>query len=238
MLRASDVVRLHMGHFIAPAHLPFAGAAVVVDGFLIRHPSGPVLLDTGIGEGMPEVDALYKPVRRELDAVLRDAGVALKDVRVIANCHLHFDHSGNNFRFPGVPIFAQRVEHETALGPSYTFTERAAAFEGARFELIEGEAEIAPGVRIVPTPGHVAGHQSFVIDTQEGRSSTPGVWVAAASRIRRTRRGSLGSRSTTPGASRSRTTSRSGNAAPNDARARRRRARSPLRAPPDGAFRS
>ena len=169
MLRASDVVRLHMGHFIAPAHLPFAGAAVVVDGFLIRHPSGPVLLDTGIGEGMPEVDALYKPVRRELDAVLRDAGVALKDVRVIANCHLHFDHSGNNFRFPGVPIFAQRVEHETALGPSYTFTERAAAFEGARFELIEGEAEIAPGVRIVPTPGHVAGHQSFVIDTQEGR---------------------------------------------------------------------
>ena len=48
-LRASDVIRLHMGHFIAPGHLPFAGAAVVVDAFLIRHSSGPVLLDTGLG---------------------------------------------------------------------------------------------------------------------------------------------------------------------------------------------
>ena len=168
-MRAADVLRLHMGHFTAPAHLPFAGAAVVVDAFLVRHPSGPILLDTGIGEGMAEVDAMYKPVRRDLDAVLREAGVARTDVRVIANCHLHFDHSGNNFRFTGVPIFAQKVEHETALGPNYTFTERAALFEGARFELLEGEAEVAPGVRIVPTPGHVAGHQSFVIDTREGR---------------------------------------------------------------------
>lgn len=158
-----------MGHFIAPAHLPLAGAAIVVDAFLIRHPDGPILLDTGLGEGMPEVERLYKPVRSTLDKVLLDVGVALHDVRAVANCHLHFDHSGNNYRFPGVPIFAQKLEHASASAPNYTMPEKVVDFPRARFELLEGDAEIAPGVRIVPTPGHVAGHQSFVIETQEGR---------------------------------------------------------------------
>jgi N-acyl homoserine lactone hydrolase len=169
VLRASDVIRLHMGHFIAPGHLPFAGAAVVVDAFLIRHPSGPVLLDTGLGVGLAEVEAMYKPVRVPFDEVLRDAGVSVGDIRAVANCHMHFDHSGNNFRFPRVPILVQRVEREAVATPNYTLPGPVAEFDGARFELLEGEAEIVPGVRIVPTPGHVPGHQSFVIDTQEGR---------------------------------------------------------------------
>ena len=169
MLRASDVIRLHMGHFIAPEHLPFAGAAIVVSAFLVRHPSGPILLDTGIGVGLPDIEAMYKPVRSALDAVLRDAGVSVGDVRAVANCHLHFDHSGNNFRFPRVPILAQKVEREAVATPNYTLPGPVAEFDGATFELLEGEAEIAPGVRIVPTPGHVPGHQSFVVDTQEGR---------------------------------------------------------------------
>jgi len=169
MLSARDVVRLHMGHFIAPAHLPFAGAAIVVTAYLVRHPSGPVLLDTGIGVGLQEVEEMYKPVRRPLDEVLRDAGVSPGEIRAVANCHLHFDHSGNNFRFPRVPILAQRIEREAVATPSYTLPAPVAEFEGASFELLDGEAEIVPGVRIVPTPGHVPGHQSFVVDTQEGR---------------------------------------------------------------------
>lgn len=103
MLRASDVIRLHMGHFTATEHLPFAGAAVLVTAFLVRHPSGPVLLDTGIGVGLPE-----------------NAGVSLSEIRAVANCHLHFDHSGNNFRFPRVLILAQKVEHEAVATPNYT----------------------------------------------------------------------------------------------------------------------
>jgi N-acyl homoserine lactone hydrolase len=169
VLRASDVIRLHMGHFIAPGHLPFAGAAIVVSAFLVRHPSGPVLLDTGIGVGLPEVETMYRPVRTNLDGVLRGVGVSVGDVRAVANCHLHFDHSGNNFRFPHVPILAQKLEREAVATPNYTLPGPVAEFAGATFELLEGEAEIVPGVRIIPTPGHVPGHQSFVVDTQEGR---------------------------------------------------------------------
>ena len=239
MLSASDVVRLHMGHFIAPGHLPFAGAAIVVTAYLVRHPRGPVLLDTGIGVGLQEVEDMYKPVRRPLDEVLRDAGVSPAEIRAVANCHLHFDHSGNNFRFPHVPILAQKVEREAVATPNYTLPGPVAEFEGARFELLEGEAEIVPGVRIVPTPGHVPGHQSFVIDTREGRSSSParrfrtrrctratctrGGSTARDERIRRTRRGSLAFRNSTPGASPSPTTSRSGSARLSAATPRRAR---------------
>ncbi len=32
------------------------------------------------------------------------------------------------------------------------------------YELFDGEHEIAPGVRVVPMPGHAPGHQSLVVD--------------------------------------------------------------------------
>jgi len=181
MLSARDVVRLHMGHFIAPAHLPFAGAAIVVTAYLVRYPSGPVLLDTGIGVGLQEVEEMYKPVRRPLDEVLRDAGVSPGEIRAVANCHLHFDHSGNNFRFPHVPILAQKVEREAVRAPDYTLPGPVAEFDGALFELLEGEGEIVPGVRIVPTPGTYRGISRSSSIRARGASSSP----ARHSRTRR-----------------------------------------------------
>ena len=41
-------------------------------------------------------------------------------------------------------------------------------FPGARWELIDGESEIAPGVHVLPTPGHVDGHQSLVLECTDG----------------------------------------------------------------------
>lgn len=36
------------------------------------------------------------------------------------------------------------------------------------YEELDGEAEILPGVFVVPTPGHTAGHQSLVVRTDDG----------------------------------------------------------------------
>ncbi len=41
-------------------------------------------------------------------------------------------------------------------------------FAGARFELLDGDAEIAEGVRVVATPGHTIGHQSVLVDLPDG----------------------------------------------------------------------
>lgn len=181
MLDATDIVRLPLGHFTAPPAHHLAGKPIVVTAFLIRHPRGLFLFDTGIGTGNEEAEARYRPVRRPLAGAIARAGARLDDVRLLANCHLHFDHAGWNRLFPRVPIFAQRREHEAAFRPDYTITEAVAGFEGARFELIEGDAEVLPGLRLVPTPGHTDGHQSLIVETRQGRVILAGQAFNAAS---------------------------------------------------------
>ncbi len=175
MLRSRDVVRLHMGHYTVPEDFPRApnlqGAAIVVTAYLVRHPDGPILLDTGFASGHPRAEALFHPVMRPFDDVLRETGLRTEEVRAIANCHLHVDHSGNNFRFPDTPIFVRRIERDAAVStPDYSLPDKTIAFPGATLELLGDEdAEIAPGVRVIPTPGHTPGLQSFVVETREGR---------------------------------------------------------------------
>jgi N-acyl homoserine lactone hydrolase len=172
---ASDVQRLHLGHYTLGHTLadgtthPYSGRQIVVTGFLIRHPEGPFLFDTGFGVTTNEAIEAYKTVRRDITDALRVAGVVPKDVRAIANCHLHFDHGGGNQRFPGTTIIAQKAEVDNAHGANYTIATDVIDFTGARFETLDGEGQIADGLRIIPTPGHTSGHQSLVVETKQGR---------------------------------------------------------------------
>ncbi len=163
MLRAKDVIRIHQGHYTVPLEFPRAphlqGAAIIVTSFFVRHPDGPILLDTGFTTGHAKAEALFHPVIRPFDEALREMGVKTAEVRAVANCHLHIDHSGNNYRFPGTPIFVQRAERDAAgTTLDYSLPEKTIAFPGAKLEVLEGEeAEIAAGVRVIPTPGRDAG---------------------------------------------------------------------------------
>jgi glyoxylase-like metal-dependent hydrolase (beta-lactamase superfamily II) len=173
-LRARDVRRIHQGHYTVPMEFPRAphlqGAAIVVTSFFIDHPDGPIVIDTGFTRGHDKAEATFHPVIRPFDESLREMGIRPSEARAVANCHLHIDHSGNNFRFPGVPIFIQKAERDAARTTlDYSLPDKTIDFTGAKLEVLDGDAQIAPGVRIVPTPGHTDGHQSFVVDTQEGR---------------------------------------------------------------------
>ncbi len=168
MLSMRDLIRLDVGHFTAPPGHPLAPRVVVVQAFLVRHPAGLLLFDTGIGQD-PETDGHYRIMHRRLPDALAAIGVRIADVRIVVNCHLHFDHAGENFHFAGVPIFAQRAEIEAAGGVDYTLAPLVIDFRGAHFETIDGEAEPWAGLRIIPTPGHSPGHQSLLVETREGR---------------------------------------------------------------------
>ena len=167
MISVGDIHRLYLGHFTAPPEDHRSGQKIFVCAYLIEHPDGPILVDTGIGEGHEEAERRYRPVRRPLAAELARMGRSLGDIRVVLNCHLHFDHSGGNPLFPGTPILAQRLELEAAHAPDYTLP-MVVDFTGARYVLYDGEADVAADVRIVPTPGHTEGHQSVVVGTREG----------------------------------------------------------------------
>jgi len=128
----------------------------------IEHPDGLILVDTGMIDSTPELDQEWSPTPHPLPEDL------VRRVAVVVNTHLHFDHCGGNRLFPGVPTHVQRRELADArTEDDYTIPEWV-DFEGATYVEHEGEVEILPGVRLMPAPGHTAGHQIVVVETDEG----------------------------------------------------------------------
>jgi glyoxylase-like metal-dependent hydrolase (beta-lactamase superfamily II) len=134
----------------------------------IVHPDGVFLFDNGAGIGNAEIEATFSPRVRPIEDALGEHGISLADVTAAANCHLHFDHSGQNVRLKGIPIFVHRREWAMVHQPDYTIAEWIDA-PGLTYEVLDAETEVAPGLRLVPTPGHSPGHQSMIIDALDGR---------------------------------------------------------------------
>ncbi|MGZ4685970.1 N-acyl homoserine lactonase family protein [Oryzihumus sp.] len=168
-LRVSDIHRVHYGTFTRPRAETGAEhpRVEVVLGYAVRHPEGLILFDTGIGAADAETDAWYDPSRVPLSQALAGAGLGVEDVDLVVNCHLHFDHCGGNPALAGRPVFVQGHELATARAGDYTVPELV-DFAGARYEELDGEAEIAPGVLVVPTPGHTEGHQALALRCADG----------------------------------------------------------------------
>ncbi|MEV4416268.1 MBL fold metallo-hydrolase [Catellatospora sp. NPDC049609] len=169
MTERNVVRRLDLGYFIRPAAeagTPHPRVEAVL-AYLVDSADGLLLFDTGLGRGDDGTEAHYRPHRRPLPEALAEQGVRLADIALVVNCHLHFDHIGGNPLLPGRPIFTQSVELATARAGDYTF-DHLVDFPGAELRELDGEAEIAPGVRVIPTPGHTAGHQSLVVSHPDG----------------------------------------------------------------------
>src|SRR6267378_2032024 len=138
---------------------------------LIEHDDGLVLIDT---DG---VDNAGHDGRTKLEDALRELGHGPDDIRWVINTHLHFDHAGGDnwidpagkigLAFPKARYVVQKGELDFARHTN----ERTAGsylapnFQGVPFQLIDGETEILPGIRGLPTPGHVPYHQSILIES-------------------------------------------------------------------------
>ncbi|MFI9359624.1 N-acyl homoserine lactonase family protein [Kitasatospora sp. NPDC053057] len=160
-----SIRRLDLGYIVRPAS-EVGGAEPRVEpvlAYLVRSPQGLLLFDTGIGAGSPETEAHYRPVRRPLPEALAAAGVSLSDIDLVVNCHLHFDHCGGNPLFAGTPVLVQSRELAAARRGDYTI-DALVDFPGAVHRELDGETEIWPGVRVLPTPGHTDGHQSLLVE--------------------------------------------------------------------------
>jgi N-acyl homoserine lactone hydrolase len=169
MIRMADITRLPLGRFIRPpAETGTEQPRVeIVLGYLVRHAQGTILLDTGMGDAGQETEEWYRPERVPLPEALQRKGMGLADIDLVVNCHLHFDHCGGNPLLAGTPIVAQRRELAAARGEDYTVPELV-DYDGVRYEEIDGEIELLPGVLVVPTPGHTEGHQSLVLRCSDG----------------------------------------------------------------------
>jgi N-acyl homoserine lactone hydrolase len=129
-----------------------------VFGWAIDTDDGSILVDTGMIDSTSELDAEWGPVLRPWP----DIG----DVTMVINTHLHFDHCGGNRRLAGTPTCVQRAELAAAVEPDYLVD--WVHFAGESYVELDGDAEIAPGVSVLFTPGHSPGHQSVVVEAADG----------------------------------------------------------------------
>jgi len=146
---------------------------------LIEHDDGLVLIDTGIGnkENDKFID-IYGVENRgangktQLEDALGELGHRPEDVRWVINTHLHFDHAGGNETLHGLAFpRARYVVQKNELNFARHTNERTAGsylphnFAATPFQLIDGETEILPSIRGLPTPGHVPFHQAILIES-------------------------------------------------------------------------
>ena len=121
---------------------------------------------------LPAADGHHWPVHgfvvnRSVADALAELDMSPADISLVINTHLHFDHCGQNAVFKHAPFYVQRAELDRVRRTS---PDHAGWFDfmGARFELLDGDTEILPGLRVVATPGHTAGHQCVVVQASDG----------------------------------------------------------------------
>jgi glyoxylase-like metal-dependent hydrolase (beta-lactamase superfamily II) len=143
---------------------------------LIETPAGRVLVETGIGERIDDKSRAMRGYEGPwVVGALEAAGFEPASVDVVAMSHLHFDHAGGllaadgSRAFPRARIVAQRAEWEIALGSnprlvaSYVQPELELVRDWGAEGWVDGEREVLPGVSVVPTGGHSAGHQAIIV---------------------------------------------------------------------------
>ena len=155
-----EVSRLHLGA------TPGGAEAWPVHGFVVTYPGGAALVDTGVG-GPPDVIRDWEVVNVAAAEALGGLGLVPGDIDLVINTHLHFDHCGQNAVFKHAPFYVQRAELDRARREDPTLSGWF-DFMDARFELLDGDTEILPGLSVIATPGHTAGHQCVVVETGDG----------------------------------------------------------------------
>lgn len=162
---------------------------------LVEHAEGRFLIDTGFDyDHVMKVLPFEKPQQAKdqtIPGALGLLGLAPTDVGVVVNSHFHFDHVGGNKYFPHAKKLCHRDEIAQAAVPEpfevlgysdLSFSAETAAARGkadqllpgttdanSRFEMIEGDVELARGVHLLFTPGHAIGHYSLLVEFQTRR---------------------------------------------------------------------
>ncbi len=136
---------------------------------LVRTEKETIIVDTGIGTLPAKYQSFHDVIRgkeEELRYSLKKAGIEPRQVTLVVNTHLHFDHCGNNMLFPDAKFLVQTDEIRYAYYPDRFMR---VSYLRDFFDLeadylpVRGHYVVEDGVDLVPTPGHTIGHQSVVV---------------------------------------------------------------------------
>jgi len=155
---------------------------MAMNSLVIRTGSDTILVDTGAGNKLPDKTRKIFDIQECLLERLGEASIAPDEITVVINTHLHFDHAGWNTRrradgvvvpsFPRAKYYFQKgelahahVQHERDR-VSYLTDNYDPLVANGQAILLEGAAEIVPGVRVELFPGHTDHHQVVIVESQ------------------------------------------------------------------------
>jgi glyoxylase-like metal-dependent hydrolase (beta-lactamase superfamily II) len=150
-----------------------------VPAFLVVHPKGALLWDTGLGDqliGRPSSETqrgtMGQVVTKALKEQLTAIGYAPEKIGYLGLSHMHFDHVGNANDFSGATWIVQKAERDSVWGPqplpafaSPASTAPFARLKNSKTQELSGDYDVfGDGIVIVKsTPGHTPGHQSLFV---------------------------------------------------------------------------
>ena len=152
-----------------------------LNSLLIRTGKQNVLVETGMGNKLPERMVKFYGQPAQLLTNLAAGGVAPEDIDIVINTHLHFDHCGwNTLRdkagkivptFPRAKYYAPEGEWQYARKPSerdaisYISDNYDPLVQSGQMALLKGDEEIVPGISVKTFPGHTASMQAVIVES-------------------------------------------------------------------------
>jgi len=152
---------------------------------LVRTPEANILVEAGVGQKLSDREReiyAYAPAGG-LSRSLAAAGLQPQDIDLVILSHLHFDHCGaltipNGDRqltplFPRARHVVQAAElaawraPDPRSKPSYKLENLGVLEASGRLLVLDGDTEVAPGIRVRVTGGHTRGHQAVYIQDQD-----------------------------------------------------------------------
>jgi N-acyl homoserine lactone hydrolase len=154
--------------------------------YVITHPHGTVLFDTGIHPAMgvdpvarlgPAAAAFDTRLGPEdhIEACLGRIGMTPGDIDLVIVSHLHFDHAGGLQWLTHAPVLVQREELNFARDPPVyqRLIYVPDDFEhGLQWRELDGDHDVFGDGRLMAlsTPGHSRGHQSLLVKLDSGQT--------------------------------------------------------------------
>jgi len=148
--------------------------------YLIVHPRGTLLFDTGLGDRYfgrpfnespladrpdPPSTAGFVLVAKTLKSQLEQIGYPPSKVNYLAFSHPHDDHIGNANDFAGATFLVHPGDYDMMFGPNVQVNPAYAALKNSKTQKVEGDYDVFGDGTVVLlfTPGHTPGHQSLYV---------------------------------------------------------------------------